>query len=209
MLNPTKLSACNILMLTITGSPMWTDYSVMDRFETGRVYVVYQDKQVLDQSPSKQSSSVLLSTGSATLTHWLVRPTRLGLVSQWLASEISTLTASKVASNTIQIKIQATSRMLVKWPPSSSWIRRIIILNWPDCEGQLALISMHHGHTASYSISVLLPFFIFIIILVRPGGGCPVWGPGGSRSSLCFPRIERGRRQETKPGDIWQLCQLG
>ena len=25
---------------------MWTDYSVMDRFETGRVYVVYQDKQV-------------------------------------------------------------------------------------------------------------------------------------------------------------------
>ena len=33
-------------MLFITGSPMWTDYSVMDRFETGRVYVVYQDKQV-------------------------------------------------------------------------------------------------------------------------------------------------------------------
>ena len=27
------------------GSPMWTDYSIEDRFETGRVYVVYQDKQ--------------------------------------------------------------------------------------------------------------------------------------------------------------------
>ena len=36
----------------MTGSPMWTDYSVMDRFETGRVYVVYQDKQV----PQSQSS---------------------------------------------------------------------------------------------------------------------------------------------------------
>ena len=43
-------------MLMITGSPMWTDYSVMDRFETGRVYVVYQDKQV----SQSQSSSVLL-----------------------------------------------------------------------------------------------------------------------------------------------------
>ena len=36
-----------IMMMNLTsGSPMWTDYSVMDRFETGRVYVVYQDKQV-------------------------------------------------------------------------------------------------------------------------------------------------------------------
>ncbi len=25
---------------------MWTDYSVMGKFETGRVYVVYQDKNV-------------------------------------------------------------------------------------------------------------------------------------------------------------------
>ena len=28
------------------GSPMWTDYSIMGKFETGRVYVVYQDKNV-------------------------------------------------------------------------------------------------------------------------------------------------------------------
>ena len=63
-----KLSPCTVLMLMITGSPMWTDYSVMDRFETGRVYVVYQDKQVFAQSPSQQPSSMLLSTGSATLT---------------------------------------------------------------------------------------------------------------------------------------------
>merc|ERR1719295_1427639 len=28
----------------IIGSPMWTDYAVMGKFETGRVYVVYQDK---------------------------------------------------------------------------------------------------------------------------------------------------------------------
>ena len=25
---------------------MWTDYAVMGKFETGRVYVVYQDKNV-------------------------------------------------------------------------------------------------------------------------------------------------------------------
>jgi len=25
---------------------MWTDYSIMGKFETGRVYVVYQDKNV-------------------------------------------------------------------------------------------------------------------------------------------------------------------
>ena len=29
----------------MTGSPMWTDFSVMDRFETGRLYDDYQDKQ--------------------------------------------------------------------------------------------------------------------------------------------------------------------
>jgi len=28
----------------LIGSPMWTDYAVMGKFETGRVYVVYQDK---------------------------------------------------------------------------------------------------------------------------------------------------------------------
>jgi len=28
----------------LIGSPMWTDYSIMGKFETGRVYVVYQDK---------------------------------------------------------------------------------------------------------------------------------------------------------------------
>jgi len=28
----------------LIGSPMWTDFSIMGKFETGRVYVVYQDK---------------------------------------------------------------------------------------------------------------------------------------------------------------------
>ena len=40
---------------------MWTDYSVMDRFETGRVYVVYQDKQV-PQSQSSPRWSFVLNT---------------------------------------------------------------------------------------------------------------------------------------------------
>ena len=47
-------------MLMITGSPMWTDYSVMDRFETGRVYVVYQDKQVSQSQSQSSLSSVLV-----------------------------------------------------------------------------------------------------------------------------------------------------
>ena len=29
------------------GAPMWTDYSAMGKFETGRVYVVYQSKEVI------------------------------------------------------------------------------------------------------------------------------------------------------------------
>ena len=138
-----------------------------------------------------------LSTGSAPLTHWPGRPTRLGLASQLPASGTSTLTASKVAPSPASLKIEARS----PWPPSSSsWI----ILNWPDCEGQLPLISMHHGHTAPNGISVLSSSFIFII--ARPGGGSPVWRTGGSRSSLRFPRLEGGRRQETQPGDLRQLC---
>ena len=36
----------NELVVFALGSPMWTDYAVMGKFETGRVYVVYQDKQV-------------------------------------------------------------------------------------------------------------------------------------------------------------------
>ena len=30
----------------IIGAPMWTDYDVMGKYETGRVYVVYQGAQV-------------------------------------------------------------------------------------------------------------------------------------------------------------------
>ena len=30
----------------LIGAPMWTDFTVMGKFETGRVYVVYQDKNV-------------------------------------------------------------------------------------------------------------------------------------------------------------------
>ena len=30
----------------LIGAPMWTDFMVMGKFETGRVFVVYQDKNV-------------------------------------------------------------------------------------------------------------------------------------------------------------------
>ena len=30
----------------LIGAPMWTDFTAMGKFETGRVYVVYQDKNV-------------------------------------------------------------------------------------------------------------------------------------------------------------------
>ena len=30
----------------LIGAPMWTDFTVMGKFETGRVFVVYQDKNV-------------------------------------------------------------------------------------------------------------------------------------------------------------------
>ena len=30
----------------IVGAPMWTNYEIMGKYETGRVYVVYQDKDV-------------------------------------------------------------------------------------------------------------------------------------------------------------------
>ena len=30
----------------IIGAPMWTNYEIMGKYETGRVYVVYQDEQV-------------------------------------------------------------------------------------------------------------------------------------------------------------------
>ena len=31
----------------VSGAPMWTDHSSMGKFETGRVYVVYQSKEVM------------------------------------------------------------------------------------------------------------------------------------------------------------------
>ena len=34
----------------IIGAPMWTNYNVMGKYETGRVYVVYQGAQVCLQS---------------------------------------------------------------------------------------------------------------------------------------------------------------
>ena len=30
----------------IIGAPMWTNYEVMGKYETGRVYIVYQDQSV-------------------------------------------------------------------------------------------------------------------------------------------------------------------
>lgn len=30
----------------IIGAPMWTNYDIMSKFETGRVYVVFQDQEV-------------------------------------------------------------------------------------------------------------------------------------------------------------------
>ena len=92
---------------------------------------------------------MLLSTGSATLTHWPGRHTRRGLASRLPASETSTLTASKVT-----FKSKSRPGLVYLYhdhgTPSSSWI----ILNWPDCEGQLPLISMHHGHTTTQSCNL-------------------------------------------------------
>ena len=38
----------------LIGSPMYTDYDVMGKFENGRVYVVYQDRNVSKLSKSLQ-----------------------------------------------------------------------------------------------------------------------------------------------------------
>ena len=40
---------------------MWTDYSVMGKFETGRVYVVYQDKNVSSEKILGGTNLVTLS----------------------------------------------------------------------------------------------------------------------------------------------------
>ena len=39
-------SCFTYFQILILGAPMWTDYSSMGKFETGRVYVVYQSKEV-------------------------------------------------------------------------------------------------------------------------------------------------------------------
>ena len=114
----------------MTGSPMWTDYSVMDRFETGRVYVVYQDKQVAQSKSSPNSSFQCFSAPVPQLWH--------------------------------------TDR--------------------GDTQGEV----WHLGCQPRRHQPWRLP---------RPGSGSPVWRTGGSRSSLCFPRLSGGCRQETQPGD--------
>jgi hypothetical protein len=37
---------CDGLDDVIIGAPMWTNYEVMGKFETGKVFVVYQNQQV-------------------------------------------------------------------------------------------------------------------------------------------------------------------
>ena len=38
----------------LIGAPMWTDFNLMGKFETGRVYVVYQDKNVSSEKVDGQ-----------------------------------------------------------------------------------------------------------------------------------------------------------
>ena len=42
---------------------MWTDYSIMGKFETGRVYVVYQDKNVSTREVYMVSQDKSVSKG--------------------------------------------------------------------------------------------------------------------------------------------------
>ena len=34
------------LLYLIVGAPMWTNYEIMGKYETGRVYIVYQNAEV-------------------------------------------------------------------------------------------------------------------------------------------------------------------
>ena len=122
---------------------MWTDYSVMDRFETGRVYVVYQDKQV----PALWTIVIITI-----------------FVAQHRFRNFDTLTGEthkarfgiSVASlGDINLDgFQGSSLKIMIWRGEDHDRIIIIILDWPDFEGQLLLISMHHGLTTTQSCNL-------------------------------------------------------
>ena len=74
----------------IVGAPMWTNYEVMGKYETGRVYVVYQDQKVnkilsCEVVNENDADFVAFSTRSKSLILWMEKITRPGLASVWPA----------------------------------------------------------------------------------------------------------------------------
>ncbi len=48
----------------IIGAPMWTNYEVMGKYETGKVFIVYQNQNVRKFSPMKDFSKKFILTCS-------------------------------------------------------------------------------------------------------------------------------------------------
>ena len=67
----------------IVGAPMWTNYEVMGKYETGRVYVVYQDSNVraveIKNSIKSENFSPIFSMPLRSSILWRARTTKPGL----------------------------------------------------------------------------------------------------------------------------------
>ena len=78
----------------IVGAPMWTNYEVMGKYETGRVYVVYQDSNVraveIKNSIKSENFSPIFSMPLRSSILWRARITKRDLV--WLWPVLATLT---------------------------------------------------------------------------------------------------------------------
>lgn len=77
----------------IIGSPMWTNYEIMGKYETGRVYVVYQDSQVQlkhfgSQMWNLSRVNLVCSTSLRNLTRWMGKTIRPDLDCLWLVPVI-------------------------------------------------------------------------------------------------------------------------
>ena len=166
---------------------MWTDYSVMDRFETGRVYVVYQDKQVSQSQSQSSLSLVFLSAPVPQLWHvewWGAQGSVWNLSGKprryqpwWIPRYVPPL-SYKSKSKFLKASMYHDHHPL---HPQLTWLWR------PATSHQYA--SWSHGPIQHLRLPLLLLLKILIIIFVRPGGGCPLWRTGGSWSSIRFPRL--------------------